>query len=192
MRFASDRSFAEAHRLLGEFLASPAPRVADGWAQRLASVLRAGNKIMICGNGGSMCDAAHFAEELSGRFRSDRPALAAIACADPAHITCVANDYGFEFVFSRWVEALGRPGDVLIVLSTSGKSPNCLRAAAAAKQHGILVLGLLGKTGGPLLDACDEAIIAPGATSDRIQELHMLVLHTLVEGVEAALGHATG
>ncbi len=160
---------------------------AEGAAALLAERLKAGGKILICGNGGSACDAAHFAEELTGRFRSDRPALAAIACTDPGHITCVANDYGFEQVFSRWVEALGRPGDVLIVLSTSGNSSNLLRAASAAKTRGLRSVALLGRAGGKLKGACDHEIVVPGETSDRIQELHMLILHAWAESVEGML-----
>lgn len=157
-------------------------------AERLASCLRAGNKVLICGNGGSMADAMHFAEELTGRFRKDRPALAAMACSDPTHLTCVANDYGFEQVFSRWVEGVGRAGDCLIVLSTSGNSANIARAVDAARGRGIGTIGLLGRGGGGLAGACDVELVVPGVTSDRIQELHMLILHAWVEAIEGALG----
>ncbi|CAG1007730.1 D-sedoheptulose 7-phosphate isomerase [Phycisphaerales bacterium] len=181
-------SLADAHRLLGQLLADEAAiRTIDSIADALAGCLLAGGKILICGNGGSLCDAAHFAEELTGRFRKDRQPLAAIACADPGHITCTANDYGFEFVFSRWVEALGKPGDILIVLSTSGNSANILRAVEAAKAGGLQSVGLLGKGGGSLRGRCTHELIVPGDTSDRIQELHMLILHTWVEGIEARL-----
>lgn len=156
--------------------------------QRLVECFQGGGKVLICGNGGSACDAAHFAEELTGRFRADRPPLPAIACVEPGHLTCVGNDYGFEQVFSRWVEALGKPGDVLIVLSTSGNSENVVRAAAAGRERGLVTAALLGKDGGRLRGACEHEIIVPGATSDRIQELHMLILHVLVEGVESAMG----
>lgn len=165
-------------------------RRADAAAKALADSLRAGGKILICGNGGSACDAAHFAEELTGRFRSDRPAIAAIACTDAGHITCTANDYGFEFVFSRWVEALGRPGDALVVLSTSGNSPNCIRAAEAGRARRLVTIALLGGDGGRLAGTCDHEIIVPGQTSDRIQELHMLILHAWVEAVEQSLFRA--
>lgn len=146
-----------------------------------------GNKVLICGNGGSLCDAIHFAEELTGRFRADRRPLPALALADPGHITCTANDYGFEHIFSRGVEAFGAAGDVLIVLSTSGNSPNILRAVDAAKNKGLTTIALLGKSGGELKGRCDLELIVPGATSDRIQELHMLILHTVVEGIESVL-----
>lgn len=153
----------------------------------LVGMFRAGGKVMICGNGGSACDGAHFAEELTGRFRKDRPPLPALACTDVGHITCTANDYGFEHIFSRWVTALGRPGDVLILLSTSGNSPNLLRAREAGAQAGMTTVALLGKTGGELKGRCDHEVLVPGDTSDRIQELHMLLLHAFVEHVEAAL-----
>jgi D-sedoheptulose 7-phosphate isomerase len=150
----------------------------------LADRLKAGNKVLICGNGGSACDAMHFAEELTGRFAQDRPALAAIACTDPGHITCTANDYGWERVFSRWVEALGRKGDVLIVLSTSGNSPNIVRALDAGRMAGLTTVALLAKGGGDCRGRSDVELVFPGASSDRIQELHMLVLHAWVEQVE--------
>lgn len=166
---------------------SAALRRAEDAAKALAASLRAGGKVLVCGNGGSACDAAHFAEELTGRFRNDRPAIAAIACTDAGHITCTANDYGFEFVFSRWIEALGRPGDALVLLSTSGNSINCIRAAEAAKARRLTTIALLGKDGGRLAGTCDHEIIVPGDASDRIQELHMLILHAWVEAVERAL-----
>lgn len=151
----------------------------------LRDCLERGGKIMTCGNGGSMCDAAHFAEELTGRYRSDRPALAALACAEPGHLTCTANDFGFEVVFSRWIEALGRPGDVLVVFTTSGNSPNILRAARAAKVRGMTVIGLLGKGGGQAAGLCDVPLVLPGGASDRVQELHKLVLHAWCAGLES-------
>jgi len=154
---------------------------------RCSDAFAAGNKVIICGNGGSLCDAAHFAEELTGRFRNDRKPLPAIALADPGHITCTANDYGFEHVFSRGIEALGKPGDVLILLSTSGNSPNILKAAHAGREKGMWVFGMLGKGGGGVAPLCDASTIFPGETSDRIQELHMLALHTVVQGVERLL-----
>jgi D-sedoheptulose 7-phosphate isomerase len=182
-------SLQEAHRVLGVVLADPALVAAiDSAAATLTETLARGSKLLIVGNGGSLCDAMHFAEELTGRFRNDRRPLAALACADASHITCTANDYGFEHIFSRWVTALGRPGDTLIILSTSGNSPNCLRAAEAARAGGLTVLGLLGKGGGTLAAQVHTALTVPGTTSDRIQELHMLILHIWVEEIERRLG----
>jgi D-sedoheptulose 7-phosphate isomerase len=182
---ASQSSLTAARAALEALLADHTiPERIDRIAACLAERFAAGRKVLICGNGGSACDAMHFAEELTGRFNEDRPALPAIACIDPGHITCTANDYGYEHVFARWVQALGKKGDVLIVLSTSGNSPNILRAVEAAAKLDMQTVGLLGRGGGQLQDACEHEIVVPGETSDRIQELHMLILHTLVEGVE--------
>ncbi len=153
----------------------------------LVACLQRGGRILTCGNGGSMCDAMHFAEELSGRNREDRPALSAQAMSDPGHLTCVANDYGFEHVFARGVEAWARPGDVLLVLSTSGKSANLIRAAEAARARQVSVLGLLGRDGGALKPLCDLSLVVPGETSDRIQEVHIKAAHLLIQGIEAEL-----
>lgn len=153
----------------------------------LALRFKARSKVLAIGNGGSMCDAAHFAEEFTGRYRKDRPPLPVIACTDPAHLTCVANDFGFEQVFSRWVEALGNTGDVLVALSTSGNSPNIVAGVNAARAKGMHVVLLLGKGGGKLAGSAGPdgfEWIVPGDTADRIQELHMLILHTIIEGVE--------
>jgi D-sedoheptulose 7-phosphate isomerase len=140
---------------------------------------------MTCGNGGSLCDAQHFAEELSGRYRQDRRALAAIALTEASHMTCVANDFGFEFVFSRFVEALGRPGDVLLAISTSGNSPNILRAAEAARALGIKVISLTGKDGGKLASLSDVEIRVPHfGFADRIQEVHIKVIHIMIMLIE--------
>ena len=187
-------SLTAAHSALSTLLADRAAveRLAP-CADMLAARLRAGSKILAIGNGGSMCDAAHFAEEFTGRFRKDRPALPVLACSDPAHLTCVANDFGFEHVFSRWIQALAKPGDVLVALSTSGKSPNIIRAVSAARDHNMHLVLLLGKDGGPLKNTASTfpapsfEWLAPGDASDRIQELHMLILHTLIEGVERNL-----
>lgn len=182
-------TLGEARGVLDELLRDGvALEAADKGLAILVDTLRGGGKVLACGNGGSLCDAQHFCEELTGRFRADRPALAAIACADAGHITCTANDYGYEQVFARWVQALGRAGDTLVLLSTSGNSPNCLHAARAARERGVHTLGLLGKGGGHLRGLVDVPIIVPGATADRIQELHMLLLHAYVEGIERGLG----
>ena len=151
----------------------------------MAASLKNGGKILTCGNGGSLCDAQHFAEELSGRYRQDRPALAAIALTDASHMSCVANDYGFEFVFSRFVQALGRPADVLLAISTSGNSPNILRAAEAAKAAGMTVVALTGKDGGQLAALSDVEIRVPHfGFADRIQEVHIKVIHGLILLIE--------
>jgi D-sedoheptulose 7-phosphate isomerase len=156
----------------------------DHVAAMLAERFAAGRKVLICGNGGSACDAMHFAEELTGRFKEDRTPLPALACTDAGHITCTANDYGFDQVFARWVEALGKKGDVLIVLSTSGNSPNLLAAVKTADAKDLQTVALLGRGGGQLEGLCEHELIVAGNSSDRIQELHMLILHALVEGVE--------
>jgi D-sedoheptulose 7-phosphate isomerase len=181
-------ALAEARRVLDAFITDPANLESiEILAVLLHQRFAAGHKAMICGNGGSACDAMHFAEELTGRFRRDRAALPAIACTDLGHITCTANDYGFEHIYSRWVEALGRPGDILIALSTSGNSGNLIRAVQAARARDMTTIALLGKGGGKLKGECDHEIIAPGQHSDRIQEIHMLILHVLVEGIESLM-----
>ena len=177
---------SEARAVLDRFLADSANlvRIAEA-AEVFASSLRNGGKVLTCGNGGSLCDAQHFAEELSGRYRGDRRALAAIALTEASHMTCVANDYGFEFVFSRFVQALGRPGDVLLAISTSGNSPNILRAAEAAKEAGMLVVSLTGKDGGKLAAISDVEIRVPHfGFADRIQEIHIKVIHILILLIE--------
>ncbi len=155
----------------------------------IAQRVQAGGKVLAVGNGGSCADAIHFCEELTGRYRNDRPSIPAIACADPGHITCTANDYGFEQVFSRWVEGLGASQDILVAMSTSGNSANIVRAVTVAKDKGMQVVTLLGKDGGTLKGQGDIEFIVPGKTADRIQELHMLILHALVGGIERALGY---
>lgn len=177
---------SEARAVLDQFLADPAnlARIAEA-AEIFAHSLRNGGKALTCGNGGSLCDAQHFAEELSGRYRRDRRALAAIALTEASHMTCVANDYGFEFVFSRFVQALGRPDDVLLAISTSGNSPNILRAAEAAKEAGMRVVSLTGKDGGKLASLSDVEIRVPHfGFADRIQEVHIKVIHILILLIE--------
>lgn len=154
----------------------------------MIETIQNGGKIISCGNGGSMCDAMHFAEELSGRFRYDRPALPAIAISDPSHISCTANDYGYDYVFSRYVEALGRPGDVLFAISTSGNSESILRAVEAAKRNRMKVVGLTGKGGGKMAALCDVEVRAPETKfSDRAQEIHIKVIHALIDNIELGL-----
>lgn len=151
----------------------------------MCDAINAGNKIISCGNGGSMSDAMHFAEELSGRYRGDRKSIAAISISDPTHITCVGNDYGFDFIFSRFVEGVGNAGDVLLAISTSGNSKNVIEAAKAAKAKGMKVVGLTGKDGGALAALCDVEIRAPHANfADRAQEIHIKIIHTLIGYIE--------
>ncbi len=193
MRQAIERSVADVVRAAEVLLLPESVAFIESVAQLLSSCFRRSGKVLIAGNGGSLCDAMHFAEELTGQFRAYRPALGAIALADPAHLSCVANDQGFEAVFSRGVEALGRGGDVLILLSTSGNSSNLLRAACVAKDKGIETVAFLGKTGGQLKGECDlEWIVEGFPFSDRIQEAHMAALHILVEMVEKELFEGAG
>ena len=153
-------------------------------ASELAKAFSNGNKVLICGNGGSNSDALHFAEEFTGKFRKERRALPALAISESSHITCVGNDYGFDYIFSKGVEAFGKEGDVFIGLSTSGNSPNVIKAIEMAKSLGMKTVGLLGKDGGKLKGFCDFEFVIPGETSDRIQEIHMMILHIIIEGVE--------
>jgi len=151
----------------------------------LADCFRRGNKLLICGNGGSLCDAMHFAEELTGYYREKRAALPAIALSEPGHLTCVGNDVGYEYVFSRGVEAYGKAGDVLVVLTTSGNSMNLIPAVKMAKMRGLKTIAFLGKTGGKLKGEADlEWIVSGFAWSDRIQEAHMTAIHIIIEQVE--------
>lgn len=156
-------------------------------ASLIAAAYRRGNKVIIFGNGGSMCDAMHFAEELTGRFHQDRPALPAIAVSDPSHLTCVANDYGFEYVFARAVEAYAKPEDVVIGISTSGNSPNVIKALSRAHELDCFTLALLGKDGGRLKGECDYELIVQAETTDRIQEVHTTILHILIQMIEGEL-----
>lgn len=178
--------FTEALEVLQNFIAHDAniDRVEAG-GQLMVNALKAGGKIISCGNGGSMCDAMHFAEELSGRYRDDRPALAAVSVSDPSHLSCVGNDYGYEFVFSRYLEGLGNEGDVLLAISTSGNSKNVLRAAETAKAKGIKVVALTGKNGGQLAALADVEIRVPHeGYADRIQEIHIKVIHSFIDYIE--------
>jgi D-sedoheptulose 7-phosphate isomerase len=178
-------SLKDAQTVLTDFINDPKTwDLLMKFSDVLITSYKKGGKSFICGNGGSHCDALHFAEELTGRYRKDRKPLGALALGEASHVTCVSNDYGFQYIFSRQLEGLARSGDVLIGLSTSGNSPNVIEAFKSAKAMGITTVALLGKGGGELLKIADHAIIAPGTTSDRIQEIHMLVLHTVIETVE--------
>ena len=157
-------------------------------AQMIATCFSSGNKVIIAGNGGSLCDAAHFAEELTGFFRAPRMALPALALTEPGHITCTANDLGFEFIFFRGVEAFGKPDDIFVGLTTSGNSPNIVKAVEVAKNQGLKTIVFLGKTGGKLKGIADLELIIEGfTTSDRVQEAHMAAIHMIIELVEALL-----
>jgi len=157
-------------------------------AAMIAETLRRGGKVIVAGNGGSLCDAMHFAEELTGFFREKRRALPAIALSCPGHITCTGNDVGFEAVFSRGVEAYGCPGDIFVGLTTSGNSPNIVHAVQRARQMGLQTIAFLGKGGGKLRGASDLELIIDGfSTSDRIQEAHMAAIHMIIQSVETQL-----
>lgn len=179
--------FTEAREVLDAFISAPDTFVSIEMAGKiLVDAIKSGGKIISCGNGGSMSDAMHFAEELSGRYRNDRPALPAIAISDPSHLSCVANDYGYGFVFSRMIEAIGREGDVLFAISTSGNSENVLKAIEAARVKGMKVIGLTGKDGGKMSGLCDVEIRAPQSKyADRAQEIHIKVIHSLIDYVES-------
>lgn len=158
----------------------------DEAGRLLLDAIQKGRKILTCGNGGSAADALHMAEELSGRYQKDRRALPGIClCADPTAITCIANDYGFDFVFSRQVEALGAPGDVLVTFSTSGNSPSILKAINAAREKKLITIALLGKDGGKAKGMSDLDIIVPSNTTARIQEVHTFILHGWLEQIDA-------
>ena len=181
--------FTEAREVLDTFIADPNNfSTIESAGKILVDAIQTGGKVISCGNGGSMSDAMHFAEELSGRYRNDRPAYPAIAISDPSHLTCVANDYGYAFVFSRMVEAIGQKGDVLFAISTSGNSENVLKAIEAAKIKEMKVIGLTGKNGGSMAGLCDVEIRAPHSEyADRAQEIHIKVIHSLIDYVELNL-----
>ena len=157
----------------------------ENCALKIAACFERGGKLLIAGNGGSLCDAMHFAEELSGLYREKRPAMAAIALSDPGHMSCVANDLGYDKVFSRAVEAFGKPEDIFIGLTTSGNSPNIIEAVRASKEKSMQTIAFLGKSGGVLKGMCDLEIIVDGFRySDRVQEAHMTAIHIIIEMVE--------
>ncbi|CAN7643218.1 D-sedoheptulose 7-phosphate isomerase [Aquipseudomonas alcaligenes] len=182
-------SLEEARTALDNFIANEqALRSIERAAELLVESFENKGKAFSCGNGGSMCDAMHFAEELTGRYRKNRPGIAAISISDASHISCVANDFGYDHIFSRYIESHGREGDVLLAFSTSGKSPNVIKAAEAAKALGVKVVALTGKPGSLLESLADVCICAPGGDfADRVQELHIKVVHILIELVERKL-----
>jgi D-sedoheptulose 7-phosphate isomerase len=180
------KELQEAANLLNRFLSDKENlSVIEKAAEAMIHSLKSGRKIISCGNGGSSCDAMHFAEELTGRYRDNRKAIPAISISDPGHITCVSNDFGYDFVFSRFIEALGNKGDVLLGISTSGNSGNVIKAAEAAKEKGMTVIILSGKTGGKLSSLADILIRVPHeGYADRIQEVHIKIIHILIMLIE--------
>jgi D-sedoheptulose 7-phosphate isomerase len=181
-----EKNLKEAQAILQAFIDDPSAIPAMEEAGKLmVTALKKEHKIISCGNGGSMCDAMHFAEELSGRFREDRQPFAAVSISDASHISCVANDYGYEHVFSRYIQGLGNKGDVLLAISTSGNSANVINAVHAAKEKGMKVIGLTGKDGGKIANLVDVEIRAPHSQyADRAQEIHIKVIHSLIQYIE--------
>lgn len=176
----------ESQKVLDQFLAD-ADQLGkiEAAATLFAQTIKSGHKIFSCGNGGSHCDAMHFAEELSGRYRDSRPALPALAISDPSHISCVGNDYGYAFIFSRYLEGLGQEGDALLAISTSGNSANVLEGARTARKKGIKVVALTGKDGGQLASLADVEIrVAHQGYADRVQEVHIKVIHIFILLIE--------
>jgi D-sedoheptulose 7-phosphate isomerase len=188
MESSVKKALQDAQKVLQEFLnSSEQIEKTEKFVKEIEELyLRHGN-LFVCGNGGSHCDAMHFAEEFTGRFRKDRRALGALALGDPSHVTCVANDMGFEQVFARQIEGLGRKGDLLVGLTTSGNSKNVELAIQKAKEKGLRTVLLSGKDGGKMKGSADLEIIIPGSTSDRIQEMHMKIIHSVIEAVERRL-----
>ena len=182
-------ALGEAAQALDALLADEATQaLIDQAAGLLADTFTAGGRVYSCGNGGSMCDAMHFAEELTGRFRNNRRGFAAMAISDPGHLSCVGNDYGYDQVFARFVQAHGRAGDVLLGITTSGSSRNIIEAAKAARALGVKVIVLTGKRDAAIREWADILIVTPGGRyADRVQELHIKVIHILIELVERRL-----
>ncbi|WP_445494892.1 D-sedoheptulose 7-phosphate isomerase [Photorhabdus sp. SF281] len=183
---------SEAADTLAKFLSHDANMEAiQKAAVLLADSFKAGGKVLSCGNGGSHCDAMHFAEELTGRYRENRPGYPAIAISDVSHLSCVSNDFGYEFVFSRYVEAVGQAGDVLLGISTSGNSGNIIKAVEAARLKGMKVITLTGKDGGKMAGTADVEIRVPHfGYADRIQEIHIKVIHILIQLIEKEMVRA--
>jgi D-sedoheptulose 7-phosphate isomerase len=181
--------FIEAKEALETFIADENNfKAIDGAAALISGSIKKGGKIISCGNGGSHCDAMHFAEELSGRFREDRKPYPAISISDPSYISCTANDYGFDHIFSRFVEGFGAEGDVLLAISTSGNSKNVLNAAEKAREKGMKIIALTGKEGGMLASLCDVEIRAPFSKyADHVQEIHIKAIHAMILRVEELL-----
>ncbi|MGE3609055.1 MAG: D-sedoheptulose 7-phosphate isomerase [Bacteriovoracaceae bacterium] len=183
-----ENSLLEAHQTLTKFIDDK-----DNLAkieksiQLFVDAFKNGGRAFSCGNGGSMCDSLHFAEELTGRYRKDRAPLPATGISEAGHITCIANDFGFDYIFSRYIDAWGQKGDVLLAISTSGNSANVIKAVEVAKAKGMKVVGLLGKDGGKLKSMVDVPLIVPCPITDRIQEVHIKCIHIFIEGIERQL-----
>ncbi len=178
--------FIEAADILNQFLNNENQMsMVQKAGETMVEAIKNGKKIISCGNGGSLCDAMHFAEELTGRYRDNRQALPAISISDVSHMACVGNDYGYEFVFSRYLEALGNDGDVLLAISTSGNSMNIINAIETARKKGMKIVGLTGKDGGKMAQICDIEIRAPFSKyADRAQEIHIKCIHSLIDYIE--------
>ena len=182
------KHFEEAQSVLNDFFNDENLNKIKSAADLMVKSLKSENKIISCGNGGSMCDSMHFSEELSGKFRNERAALPAISISDPSHISCVANDYGYDYVFSRFIEAFGKDGDVLLAISTSGNSKNIINAIKSAKSKNMIVIGLTGKDGGEMASLCDVELRAPlSKYADRAQEIHIKIIHALIDYIEQEL-----
>ena len=177
--------FEEALKVLQEFSVEENFTKISEAGNLIVKALSKGGKVISCGNGGSMSDAMHFAEELTGRYRNDRKAIPAMAISDPSYLSCVSNDYGYDFVFSRFLEAFGNSNDVLVAISTSGNSINVLNAISEAESKGMIIIGLTGKDGGKMAGLCDVEIRAPYSNyADRAQEIHIKVIHSLIDYIE--------
>lgn len=187
-----EQELKQSQHTLNQFLTdATALSSLEAAAKAMAEAIRHDGKIISCGNGGSHCDAMHFAEELSGRYRKNRKALPAIAISDAAHISCVSNDFGYDQVFSRYLEAIGRKGDVLLAISTSGNSENVLKAAEKAKELGMISVALTGNDGGKLAALADYEVRVPHTGfADRIQEVHIKIIHIFILLIEKQLGYA--
>lgn len=173
---------------MGAFLEDPNQMaLCEKFIKEVVDLYRRGGNLFICGNGGSHCDAMHFAEEFTGRFRKNRRPLGALALGDASHVTCVSNDMGFDHVFSRQLEGLGRKGDLLVLLTTSGNSANLIEAFEVARKLGLRTVVLSGRDGGKLKGKADVEIVIPGQSSDRIQEMHMKIIHSVIECAERQL-----
>lgn len=181
-------SLQEAQSTLNNFVSNPKNiELINEAINTFVTSFKGKGRVFSCGNGGSMCDSLHFAEELTGRYRKDRAPLPATGISEAGHITCIANDFGFDYIFSRYVEAWGQTGDTLLAISTSGNSANVIKAVESAKAKGMKVVGLLGKDGGKLKSMVDVPIVVDSKITDRIQEVHIKCIHIFIEGIERQL-----